>query len=479
MLRISPAATIADLRRRIAAAIASRDFAALYELRQILMMLRLDSVRAAELSSIMSPVKMRIEAAIARISLDQFGKLLESIQRAIAELTRTISSWFRQSIYQESSRLRTEISGYWLALLTPSQLRRITGLPIDATGALKPRPGIVPPNLTDDGMSLREMLLKISPLIVMPGDSDQDKRSPLVKEVLGDVASGAMIEADVTASVPAISKPWPPKLDFILQELVQTGQEITAQLTARSETGPAVKRLQLGFESARENLLQELSHETNRIRGRVDDEIGRRLPDDIYAGYTLHSRFAARTAPDHAARDGQRFYKDNRQGSAANWSNRIIPPYRKNCLCFTIPILETPEGETYDAEFGIRVSGDSLISIRDVGTWQSWFDQQQVWVHKRLMGERRWFAAASTGNGRPTWSDFVKPDGSILSLRRLLGESVTSRQRRKDRVAIIINEQAKRHFDAWERGDGRFDSSPEVEAEYRRRLDAFLRKVLK
>lgn len=478
MLRISSAAVLADLKRKIRDALARRDMEALQDLRQRLILARIESVRGLELSQIISPVRERLDAMLARAN-KLIGEMIDAVERAIAELARTLATWFRNTLYAESARDRNETAAYWLAILGASQLRRITGAGVDAAGKIKPAPGPLPPNLTDDGMSVREILLRVSNLLVLPGDDQQNKRTPLADLVLPDFTSAANVARDVAESVPAVSKPWPAKLDYIFGELTRTATEATQMLQAGSETKQIVNRLGDGLQVAEQALIGELKHETARIRGRIDDDAAGRLPDDIYAGYTLHSRFAERTAPDHAARDGYRYFKDNRAGSAAAWSARIIPPYRKNCLCFTIPILETPEGETYDAEFGIRVSGTQVISIRDVGTWQTWFDSQPPWVAKKLIGERRWFAAASTGNGRPTWADFVTPKGKIMPVRRLLDESQIERFRRKERVKIIIEEQSRRHFEAWERGDGRFDSSPELEAEYRRRLDVFLRRWLK
>lgn len=477
MLRISSAAVIADLKRRIRDALARRDMEALQELRQRLIVARIDSVRGIELGQIIGPVRQRLEAAIARAS-QAVADLIAMVEKAIVELARTLANWFRDTLYSESSRNRDESTGWWMLFLTPTQLRSISGLPVDDKGKLKPMPGGTLPYLTDESMTVREILLRASGLVVIPGDGDQDKRTPLKDVVFPDFASAANVAKDVAESVPAVSKPWPPKLDYILHQLGDETRQVTQMIAAEQETKQIVNRLGQALEQTEQALLNEMRHETTRVRGRIDDEIATGLPGDVFAGYTLHSRFAERTAPDHAARDGFRYFKDNRPGSAAPWSERIIPPYRKNCLCFTIPILETPEGEVYDAEFGLRVSGTQLISIRDVGTWQTWFDQQQPWVHKKLIGEKRWFAAASTGNGKPSWSDFVRPDGSIMPVRRLLDESVIERQRRKERVRIIIEEQSKRHFEAWERGEGRFDSTPEVEAAYRKRLDVFLRRWL-
>jgi hypothetical protein len=363
------------------------------------------------------------------------------------------------------------------AILTPAQRRAATGLPLDAKGVLLPPPGETPPNLTDDGLSFGDIVSRVAPLLWLLGDRGAEATVDPKAVAFPGFTDQAAVDRSVERARPDVSSPWRTKLRLIWQKMLDLPARIVDALRRGIAIPDVAKQLEKTFDDVANTVGQELQHEALRVKGEAEDEIGQSMDAAVYVGYTLHSRFAPNTAPDHAARDGYKYFRDDRPGSAAVWTQRIVPPYRKNCLCFTIPLLETPDGNVHSAEFGLRVSGGQTISVRDVGTWQTWFDQQQPWVQKKLVGEKRWFGVAGTGLGKPRWSDFVDRKGKIIPARKLATESPAARQQRARDVQRIIDEQARRYREAWERGGVKM--TPADEAAYRRRLDAFLRRVLK
>lgn len=452
----------------------------LNELRHRMIVARVEGVYRYELARMLKDAQTRILAILAATTAANWYDSRDRIRSILTDLENAIIWYATSKIYEQARNSQRDAQDDLLTVLTVAQLRRITQLPIDATGNIKPKPGVVSPLFTDTTMTQREILLRASPLLVIPGDTDQTKRTPLKDLVFGqpDLAKNEITIAAESVD-PQVSAHWRNKLRLIMQDVIADGEE-AAQAIARLEALPNVtKQLQLRIERARESVLMELQHEGMRTNGAMQEATRDWLPTDIYSGYTLHSRFYPTTAPDHAARDGWKFYRDDRPGGNLPWQQRLIPPYRKNCLCFTVPILEDPDGEEYHAEFGVRISGGKEISIRDVGTWQTWFDNQLPSTQQRLVGQRRWMAAASRGLGKPKWGQFVRPDGRHLSVRNILNESDDALRVRLEKVRIIGDIQHDRYSKAWADGFGKFDMNPYEEAAYRRRLDIFLRRALK
>lgn len=471
---------IADIRQQIAAARNRGDLESLKQLRHRMIVARVEGAYRFELQRLMRSAGDRMALVIAATTFDNLQQQTDSLQKIIDDLERAVYWWFEERVYEQAGKAKDDAEDDLLLVLTPPQLRQITGLPIDDSGQIKPKPGRVPETLRDAKMGLREILLAVSPLLVIPGDTLQTLATPLKQLIFGDASEDKKSVGNVAQGGNlTVSAPWQQKLQLILGGLRDKLRQIENDLRRQIVLQQLIGATKQAIEATTETLLMEIQHEGMRSQGEMQRTIGEKLGRDIEIGYTLHSRFYPTTAPDHAARDGWKFFKDDRPGSNLPWSQRLIPPYRKNCLCFTVPILRSPEGEEFHAEFGLRISGGEVINVRDVGTWQTWFNQQQPWVQKKLVGEKRWFGVASRGVGSPKWEHFVKPDGSYMSPRSIVQETERAWAKRVEKVNIISDIQHRRFTEAWDRGFGKFDIDPRAEAEYRRRLDVFLRRALK
>lgn len=471
---------LGEIRRQIASARNRKQLDRLRELRQRSIVSRVDGVYRYELARLVDAAERRVIEILATSSAADYTQAADDIDRILSDLAKAIEWYFETKVYEQAAKAQSDAQDDLLVILTPAMLRAATGLPFDETGALKPKPGIVPEIINDSSLSLQEILLRISPLLMIPGDQLASVKTP-IKDIL--FGSPQQRESDIfTASETvrrAVSDHWRRKVNYWSETILRIGRDAVNGVARAEPPRLLIDTVKREIAKVEEHLLLELQHEGLRTNGDAVNKSTSLLPLDVSPGYTLHSKFAANTAPDHAARDGWKFYKDDRPGSALPWSERIIPPYRKNCLCFTVEILQEPDGPEYHAEFDVRVSGGKPITIRDVGTWQTWFDQQPAHVQKKLMGERKWFGVASKGLGHPKWSSFVEPNGKHIATRRLLSETTEETLRRMEKVDIIGRIQHDRYSQAWSEGFGKFDMNPYEEAAYRRRLDVFLRRALK
>lgn len=471
--------SLGELRRQIADARTRKQLERLTELRHRMIVARVEGVYRLELTRLMQSAEARVASILATATPDDYWRIGEQIDAILSDLENALHWYFETKVYEQASKSLQDSQDDLLLAMTPAMLRATTGLPIDDTGAIKPKPGPVPDAINDSTLSLPEILLRISPLLIIAGDTLMRSKVNLREVIFGgqDVASSTIKQSAETVR-PDVSDHWRRKIQYLLTKLKESGREARNAVARAESPQKLIPDFRRSVESTRENLLMELQHEGMRTNGDMQQRAITSIGTDTVQGYTLHSRFAATTAPDHAARDGWKFYKDDRPGGALPWAQRLIPPYRKNCLCFTIPIIQDPDGPEYHAEFGLRISGGKIISIRDVGTWQEWFDRQPAHVQKKLMGERRWFAAASKGLGQPRWSQFVRPDGKHLSVRSILNESQEELVRRMEKVNIISKIQHDRFTQAWREGFGKFDMNQAEEAAYRKRLDVLLRRAL-
>ena len=430
--------------------------------------------------------RIRLQLLIAGLSSEEIDELVRQVSEdilaqmaqnenyipnaAVAGIIGTVISLFSADLLSSYRGFRGSAIRDIFRQLSNGQVSNAIGLPVDSTGNIKPRPA-TPGGALDESASIGTILRTISGLLVLKGDTTQNELTPPALLLEQQAQARFPENVSVNASDPGVSRQWIDKLRQ-LGSFMQT--EVSLDRTIDDITQRWRQGVQVPLQRFASRVRSELRHEYLRLRGQAEDEAIQMIDGAI--GYMLHSRFLETTAPDHAARDGQRFYKDNRAGSAAPWQNRIIPPYRKNCVCFTVPIIESGD-EVFDAQFGIRRSGYEDITIRDVGTFDTWFSSQSGNIQRELVGDQAWFAAASSGLGQVRYSDFFRPDGTELSVQELLNESVAQRQARREATQRVFDLQSSRFFQTWNSQGGQFGGNEALELEYRRKLDRYLRNI--
>lgn len=368
-----------------------------------------------------------------------------------------IVRWFRGELYRIA---KDELEYGWSTLwhvLSPAQRFQAVSVSFDPLGNIKP-PAIsvgvseispMPRDVTSSSMALKDILWRISPLLVLNGD--------------------VTLEARIGSSR-AMFKPGQTWVAF----LVAAGRADTP-VSWRRQISVALER---GVANPLEFLLRVLRHEAMRIFNDVDVALRSAVPS--YVGYTLRSQNLPSTDPEHAAKDGWNFYVDDREGGSLPWSERIIPPYRRNCACYMVPILEEPTDLDFSAQYRLPIGKGYPILIRDPLYFSQWFDRQTAATQKKLMGEKRWFAASSKGTGSVLFADFLQRDGKVMSPRRLLEESIRERNRRRIDAEVLMTAQSFVLREGWRKlSDHSPPVDPAIEAEYRDKLAKRLTSLLK
>jgi len=440
-------------------------------------------IRRAESRQATEPSRQTRRLLDSVLSAVTQGQGQASIDDLITGYSNAIELWAQAEAVAERRQARTDALRRLFAAATATQLRGLFGLPFDREGKVKPPPQPVG-RLEIDNPTEAQLLEFMSPMLVVDGDGLEERDFHPVTRALSvmeeqspvaAVASSPLIAAAVQRSTTKLR-------GVILAAVANVTDDLQTWFRER-----LLKPLGL-FRSRPEVVTfpQEVGGAVGEIRaeqrGAGNEDVLDALIGDSYVGYTLHSAFAINTRPQHARRDGRKFYVDNREGSYKPWAERIVVPYWYDseetetglrqggrCLCFTIPILETPEGEEYFAEFQVRNSGGTLITARDVGTLRSWFGGQRTGVRRQLVGQRRWEAV---GSDTATLEDFYGINGRMVSARRLAAEDALERRARVDRVRAIMDSQERRHRDAWERWNynDRFDGQVDREMRYLNRL---------
>lgn len=361
-------------------------------------------------------------------------------------------------------------------------MRGLFGLPFDDEGNIKapakelPR---APAEIERDEEALLEFL---SPMLHVDGDKTESRQNSPEQLIINGVAGHRAIRANReterfhyrvrAAALPAVANFTSKAVDWFREYLLRP--------LGLVDTLPE-----------RSYMANDMAHEQRRIItrevGKASDDLAELLGGDAFVGYTLHSAFAHNTRPAHAFRDGTKFYIDDREGSARPWADRIVPPYyfedehgehglvngEGYCLCFTIPILETPEGDEYSAEFAIRTSGGRRITARDVGTLQTWFDQQRVAIRRATIGPALW---DELDDAAATFADFFNPDGSQVSPKHLREESHRQKRKRARQTLAVMQAQHRRHVKSWDRFGyaNRFSGDSDIERRYLQNLRRLL-----
>ena len=459
------------------------------------------------------PLATRVRTAMRRIR-----ELILSDEYTEARMRRLIESVgddLRSTFTQQLNRVATDqivhAKSEMKRRLSDSQLEQVTGLPV-SNGRLRPQSGMVP-NITDLSLDFVDILLLISPLLMIRGDRSADEENSIDDQLL-DIDPESIVEQHD----PTVSAQYRKKLDKIIDardiaaliddELKENGEKSAIKLAEAEIVGDDRKAGMLGL------LRQELRHEALRIGGDIREEGIKQVDGKVCVGYILYSRFLPTTGDEHAANDGLRFYRDNREEADRPWSQRLIPPYRKNCVCFTQPIYEDPLGESYGEfsstsqaisgarkikssdiggriwdqdrggyvtitaeDVGTTIKGRQdwgMIEPRDVGSFGNWFDQQFPGIQQKLMGEPRWRAVKSkVGDRKPRYSDFIDIRGRFLSVRVIERESEVQRILRTRSVHTQIKTRQRLYREGFEEGGSKFRVRPNDEAGYRRRLERF------
>lgn len=178
-----------------------------------------------------------------------------------------------------------------------------------------------------------------------------------------------------------------------------------------------------------------------------DQELG-----DLVIGYQVHASLDWRTRSWHAARSGQIYYLKPKRGQkgmhqcphppmeANDPGERPAkaPKLAWNCRCYLNTVLSEPKHITSNPEAMAVFANARDTAIPDPATYDQWFDKADTRSRQLAVGARRYSLVRELLDRVPDWLDFINPNGRLLSMRKLMGESERARNARREQVAKVI-----------------------------------------
>lgn len=504
------------------------------------------TIRSALGPSLMNEVLDALNAATLSVrdlisSVDPEDVDKKRLSAVVSDALRQIEPSVRSSLFEMARKIVASNRENIGSQMTVAQIRAASLLPIDFWGRVRPQPGRDPGVIGNEETPIEDVLSRASPLLHISGDrSIEGSDGTAIDHVMGEPDIESLVE-NIHRNNRKNYGSW----QQVFQEKLIQVDKMAARIVKDLKEGKSIAEILRGVKAVfglrggevrdkgtrrgsppqpitgggglARRIQNILRHESTRMLGQERDRSFDVITADILVGYILHSVFDDNTDPVHASNDGIRFYRDNRKGSDRPWKDRLIPPYRVNCLCFTQEIWEDPEGDEFFATWEAwpkfrgkrlirqddvggqiwdpRHGGFRTITTPDVGTfigrtdapaleprdvavYEKWFDKQRPGIKRKIVGDRRMFAALSRSHNA-NYADFVRTDGSFLSVRGILEESDRSRRVRSDVVRQLIDKSHSDYIKGWRSGGGKWSLSVDDERKYRRRLSLFMDRILK
>lgn len=142
---------------------------------------------------------------------------------------------------------------------------------------------------------------------------------------------------------------------------------------------------------------------------------------DLLAGIQILATLDERTRPEHALRNGRIHYTDRRR--RPNVDTLPDLPDQPNCRCFDVPVMKLPEELKDDPNLAAQFQNAAGNAIPDPLEYQDWFRTADRPRRELAVGRRRYREMIKKLGREPQWSDFVKPDGTLMPLKELKSES--------------------------------------------------------
>mgnify|MGYP003871281769 CR=1 FL=1 len=188
---------------------------------------------------------------------------------------------------------------------------------------------------------------------------------------------------------------------------------------------------------------------------------------DLLDGQQIVAVMDEWTRPAHAARHG-RIFRRGADGVFRDERGGVLPdlPDAPNCRCMTIPVLAMPEEFRGDpaARAAFETAAGRLIP--DPASYADWWERAGRKERSTAVGAKRYQAVRDLVGREPEWTDFLGPDGELLSVAALRSETPARRQERKTEVEAILDARRRMFQSVASRGYalGSGTARPEVVA---------------
>lgn len=232
-----------------------------------------------------------------------------------------------------------------------------------------------------------------------------------------------------------------------LSRLITDKRALFGQLVTGYSEGENLKQLKTrvlplvaGVQASAKRIARtEAMRVAERLQRRAWEPLG-----EMLAGAQILAILDERTRPEHAARNGQVFYKYPK-GNQKGMDQLPDLPDGPNCRCMSVPVLEPPEEINTDPVFKAQFQNAQGVGFPDPAAYDEWFAQADERQRMVVVGVKRYreMEAILAGQRQPEWTDFVTAAGKLMPINDLRNEDVVARIARKQSVQSVIDARTR------------------------------------
>lgn len=397
-----------------------------------------------EVDRLFTGVKKDLAAAVASGDMLRYAEIMLS---AMAELRPRLAEYLRVSVtwgHQSSANVYiSELPERWLWSMVPIETQ-IAFEDIGRPGTLVGSPGmlqIVYEDVRRDPFGVP--IPRLARTTLRPRQKQELFRQlvfppPSAREVASIVGSTG----------------WEQRFDS-LSGIISSQRSLFAELVRGYSSGEGIGALQRRIEPLTAGVTSSAKRIARTEASRIAEHMQRRSADalgDMVDGMQIVAVLDARTRPEHATRNGQVYYRNPRSGQLS-MSDLPDLPDAPNCRCMSTPVMSPPPG--YEDDPAMRAAfAEAASGIVDPASYEDWFAAADDAERRVVVGVARYNEMVQRlGDARqPQWSDFVTPEGSLMTREQLRRETVTQRQARTTRVSAAITERRQAMADVQRQG---------------------------
>jgi SPP1 gp7 family putative phage head morphogenesis protein len=239
---------------------------------------------------------------------------------------------------------------------------------------------------------------------------------------------------------------WEARFDKLSKQITDKKLAFNELATGYSQ-GENIRELQKRLEPIVGGIKASAARIARTEGSRIAEQIQRRTWDglgDMMVGARIIAVLDERTRPEHATRNGRTYYRRPGPGQKSIGELPDLPD-AANCRCISSPILEPPEDFKKDPKIRDEYRAASGSSSGEPSTYEEWFASASIAKRKMVTGVQRYATIQNqlADKREPRWSDFINPDGELLSLEQLENETITERTARTTQINRSISIQKK------------------------------------
>ncbi|GAB4133081.1 MAG: hypothetical protein Kow0040_14880 [Thermogutta sp.] len=286
-----------------------------------------------------------------------------------------------------------------------------------------------------------EVRYELEPL-TKPGLSPEEIDA-MLRELLFPAPSAEQVQQWLVDAVPG-GKTWDDRLQY-WERGVRAA--MLNELTIGLADGENVDKLRDRLKPLADGLTWKAQRIARTEANRVAERANRAAVDglgDLVQGMQIVAVMDEWTRPEHASRNGK-IYRKQEDGTYRDDNGEPLPdlPDAPNCRCMTIPVLKEPEVFKARPELITPVKTATKQLIPDPVSYPAWWQRASAKERMTAVGVTRYQAVRGRLNRAPQWTDFIDPDGRLLSIKELLAETDEEREARLRAVKTALDDRRR------------------------------------